>query len=44
MPVKELLGIRYAHLAQAHKAHAVDLLDKNLNGEPTIQKLYDFGG
>jgi integrase len=49
--VKELLGhkdikmtLRDAHLAPAHKARAVDLLDRTLTGEPTIQKLYRQSG
>jgi integrase len=46
--VKELLGhkdikmaLRYAHLAPALKLKAVEILDKALTGEPTIQKLYN---
>lgn len=47
--VKELLGhkdikmtLRYAHLAPVHKVKAVDILDKTLTGQPTIQKLYSL--
>jgi len=43
--VQELLGhktltmtLRYSHLAPAHKRKAVD---KQLHGQPTIQKLYN---
>jgi len=47
--VKELPGhktiamtLRYAYLAPAHKARAVEILDKNLGLNPTIQKPYNF--
>ncbi|MBF0569030.1 MAG: tyrosine-type recombinase/integrase [Nitrospirae bacterium] len=46
--VKELLGhktltmtLRYPHLAPSHKVKAVDTLDKSMNPESTIQKLYN---
>ena len=34
------MTFRYAHLAPSHKVKAVDILDKTLTGESTIQKLY----
>jgi len=35
------MTLRYAHLAPSHKVKAVDRLDKSINGESTIQKLYN---
>jgi integrase len=46
--VSRLLGhksltmtLRYSHLAPSHMANAVDLLDNAINGESTIQLLYN---
>jgi len=48
--VSRLLGhktltmtLRYSHLAPAHMAKAVDILDKALNGNPTAQLLHNLG-
>jgi len=47
--IKELLGhktlamtLSYAHHAPAHKARAVEILDKNLGQSSTMQKSYNF--
>ena len=48
--VIELLGrkdikmtLRYAHLAPAQKVKALEMLDRQMQDKPTIQKLYKKG-